>query len=205
VATALQEDRVVALGNDLLLVARDGTERPVADSAAPIKDDQGQVTGAVLVFHDMTEHRYLEERLRAAQKLEAIGKLAGGIAHDFNNLMTVVLGSSDLLLNDARQPAEARALLEGSTNAAERAAALTRQLLAFSRKQILVPVVLDLNRLITDLAQMLRRLIGEHIDLVVVPHPALPPVKADPGQLQQVLLNLVVNARDAMPRGAGRP
>jgi two-component system cell cycle sensor histidine kinase/response regulator CckA len=131
VTKAIQEDRVVALADYTLLIDRDGTERPIADIAAPIKEDTGQVTGAVLVFHDMTEHRNLER------------KLAGGIAHDFNNLMTVVLGNSALLLKDARQPADARAMLEGIKNAGKRAAALTTQLLTFSREQLLVPAVLD--------------------------------------------------------------
>ena len=145
--------------------------------------------------------RRSEEQLRQAQKLEAIGRLAGGVAHDFNNLLTAIMGYSHFLHQrfDAEDPAARDA--EDILQAAERAASLTRQLLAFSRQQILEPKVLDLNVIITDLDRMLRRLIGEDIDLVTAPLKDLGRVKADPGQVEQVLINLVVNARDAMPEG----
>ena len=142
-----------------------------------------------------------EEQLRQSQKLEAIGQLAGGVAHDFNNLLTVIGGYSSILLGKLRQDSPHRSSIEEIQKASDRASALTRQLLAFSRKQILQPKVLDLNIVVTDLEKMVRRLIGEDIDLLTITSPVLGEVKADPGQIEQVLLNLIVNARDAMPKG----
>src|SRR5437016_4591553 len=147
------------------------------------------------------ELKRLEEELRQAQKMEAVGQLAGGIAHDFNNLLTVITGYSDLLLLSDDLPASGRDMLQQIKKAGDRAAALTRQLLAFSRRQMLVPEVIDLNSLVTSLSQMLRRVIGEDIELILDLDPKLAAVSADPGQVQQVIMNLVVNARDAMPRG----
>jgi signal transduction histidine kinase/ActR/RegA family two-component response regulator len=145
--------------------------------------------------------RRSEEQLRQAQKMEAIGRLAGGVAHDFNNLLTAIMGYSQFLHRRFEPGDPAVRDAEEILKAAERAAALTRQLLAFSRQQVLEPRVLDLNAIITDLDKMLRRLIGEDIDLVTAPTQDLGRVKADPGQLEQVLVNLAVNARDAMPKG----
>jgi CheY-like chemotaxis protein len=142
-----------------------------------------------------------EDQLRQAQKMEAVGQLAGGVAHDFNNLLTVITGYTDLLMNDLPAGAPALVELEEIRQAAERASWLTRQLLAFSRRQILAPQVLDLNVLIGNFEQMLRRLIGEDVTLQTQLAPALARIKADPGQIEQVIMNLVVNARDAMPRG----
>jgi PAS domain S-box-containing protein len=142
-----------------------------------------------------------EEQLRQAQKMESIGTLAGGIAHDFNNLMTAVTGYSDLALRSFQGDDSLRSKIEEIKKAGERAAALTRQLLAFSRKQMLQPRVLDLNTVVTGMAQMLPRLIGEHIDLRFRLGNSLGQVKADPGQVEQVIMNLAVNARDAMPEG----
>ena len=142
-----------------------------------------------------------EERLRQSQKLEAIGKLAGGVAHDFNNLLTAIMGYSELLLSHLQPEDQARKNAEQIRHAAVRAAALTHQLLAFGRRQVLAAKVLDLNAVAMNLEPMLRRLIGEDLELVIVPCPGLGQVRADPGQIEQVIMNLAINARDAMPRG----
>jgi PAS domain S-box-containing protein len=147
------------------------------------------------------ERRHFEEALRQSQKMEAVGKLAGGVAHDFNNMLTVITGYSELMLTMLDQHDPLRDPIEHIRKAGERSAALTRQLLAFSRKQVLAPVVLDLNELVTNLEKMLRRLIGEDVNLVMDLERGLRAIKFDPGQLEQVLINLVVNARDAMPTG----
>jgi PAS domain S-box-containing protein len=179
----------------------DGTLIWVSLGARAEKDAGGQVLHYEWSVADITERKRLESELRQAQKLEGIGQLAGGIAHDFNNLLTVITGRSHLVL--AQLPADhaVRRHIDLIQTTAERAAALTRQLLAFSRKQVLEPKVLDVNAVVTGLAPMLRRLIGENLEFAVVPAPELGPVKADPSQLEQVILNLAVNARDAMPQG----
>ena len=145
--------------------------------------------------------RTLEEQFRQAQRLEAVGRLAGGVAHDFNNILTAISGYTELLLEDIRGTDPRRADLEEIRTATQRATALTRQLLAFSRKQVLQPRVLDLNEVVQGLEKMLRRLIGEDVDLAITPAAGLGAVRADPGQIEQVILNLAVNARDAMPEG----
>jgi PAS domain S-box-containing protein len=150
---------------------------------------------------DVTERRVLEEELRQAQKMEAVGRLAGGVAHDFNNVLAVVQGYSELLAKQLAAGDEKVEQVSEIQKAAERAAALTRQLLAFSRKQVLQPRVLDLNEVLTDMEKMLRRLIGEHIEVDVDGGPGLWSVQADPGQLEQIVLNLALNARDSMPQG----
>ncbi len=171
-------------------------------TAIPISDSEtGQMTGALVTFLDITERKHLEEQLRQSQKMEAVGRLAGGIAHDFNNLLTAIIGYSQLLLGRIEVGGPMQEELEEIRKAGERAASLTRQLLAFSRKELLQPQVLDLNALVANLDKMLRRLIGEDIELVTIFGPGLEPVEADPAQLEQVVLNLVVNARDAMPQG----
>ena len=145
--------------------------------------------------------RQSEEQLRQSQKMEAIGRLAGGIAHDFNNLLMIIMGYSELLLNELDQAHHMREKVEETQKAAQRAVSLVRQLLAFSRKQVLDPQVVDLNAVVGNLEKMLRRLIGEDIELITRMDPSLGRVKADPGQLEQVIMNLAVNARDAMPQG----
>jgi signal transduction histidine kinase/ligand-binding sensor domain-containing protein/CheY-like chemotaxis protein len=149
----------------------------------------------------VADRKRAEEELRQSQKMEAVGRLAGGVAHDFNNLLTVIKGNAELGLADIDSKEAVKEELEEIERAAERASSLTRQLLAFSRKQILKPRTLSLNEMVTDISRMLRRTVGEDIDLKLVLDPELGTVRADPGQLEQVLLNLVVNARDAMPRG----
>ena len=157
--------------------------------------------GRLVVAHDVTETRQLQAQLLQAQKMEAVGRLAGGIAHDFNNLLSIILGFADLCLRRLDQPEVLRERLTQIGNAGRKAATLTRQLLAFSRKQILQPRVLDLNAVVAELEKMLRRVIGEDVQLVTVTDEHLGRVKIDPAQLEQVLMNLVVNARDAMPHG----
>lgn len=160
----------------------------------------GKTVGRVWSFRDVTERRQLEGLLRQSQKMESIGQLAGGVAHDFNNLLTVINGRVEFLIGAPNLIGEQEEDLQEIRKAAERAGGLTRQLLAFSRKQLLQPRVLDLNRMLDEVEPMLRRLIGEDIQIVVV-RGDIGPVMADPGQVQQVLLNLALNARDAMPSG----
>jgi len=162
----------------------------------------GQDGGTFEIFmEDVTETRTLEMQLRQAQKMEAIGRLAGGIAHDFNNLLMVISGYSEFLLERLGPDPQLRGPAQEISNATQRATSLTRQLLAFSRKQMLAPKVLDLNEVVAENLKMLTRMIGEDIDLVMVPGPALGAVRADPGQIDQVIMNLAVNGRDAMPQG----
>jgi two-component system, cell cycle sensor histidine kinase and response regulator CckA len=183
------------------IVRPDGTVRWIRDRAFPVRDRDGQVVRVAGVAEDVTERRQLEAQLRQAQKMEAIGRLAGGVAHDFNNLLTVINGCSELLLHAVGDGAEQRELLDEILKAGKRSASLTRQLLAFSRQQVVSPKILDVNEVVQDIEKMLRRLIGEDVDLTTVLQRPLPTVKADRGQLEQVLLNLAVNARDAMPDG----
>jgi PAS domain S-box-containing protein len=180
---------------------RDGSVVFFRESARAIRADDGRVLYYDGTTEDISERRRLEEQFRQAQKMEAVGRLAAGVAHDFNNLLTVVIGYSDLLLQTFAANDRMRPSMEEIKKAGERAAALTRQLLAFSRKQVLKPQVLDLNNLLTNVDQMLRRVIGEDIELVTHLPPGLGRVKADPGQIEQVLMNLAVNARDAMSQG----
>ncbi len=196
---ALEEKRPYAI--DYRIVLPDGTERYVQEQAEIESDAEGNPLRLIGTVQDVTQSRRLQDQLRQAQKMEAVGQLAGGVAHDFNNLLTAVIGHSELLLHKLAANHPLRQEIEEIKKAGERAALLTRQLLAFSRKQVLQPVVLDLNSMVESMSKMLRRLIREDIHLVTVPYPDLWFVKADPGQMQQVILNLVLNARDAMPKG----
>ncbi|MFQ5777750.1 MAG: PAS domain S-box protein [Terriglobia bacterium] len=180
---------------------KDGTSITVWLSGRPVRDEQGKEAYFEGIVENVTERRLLEQQLRQAQKMEAVGRLAGGIAHDFNNLLMVIGGHTELLLDRVGESESLRRNAKEIQKAAARAATQTQQLLAFSRRQVLQTEVLDLNAVVADMEQMLRRVIGEHIDLVTIPDPALGQVRADPGQVEQVLMNLVLNARDAMPRG----
>jgi two-component system cell cycle sensor histidine kinase/response regulator CckA len=182
------------------LIGLRGTRRTVETISAPLKGADGRLQH-LAISRDVTQTRRLEEQLRQAQKMEAVGQLAGGIAHDFNNLLTIVIGYCDILGEKKMLPPEDQELLDEIRKSGERAAALTRQLLAFSRKQVLEPRVLSLNAIVADMDRMLRRLIGEDVVLTSCLAPELLPVKVDAGQIEQVIVNLAVNARDAMPSG----
>ncbi len=168
-------------------------------TAGPLFDQPGGP--ARVILRNITAHRQLEEHLRQSQKMEAVGKLAGGIAHDFNNMLTVINGHSALLTEEGTLDEFQQRSIEQIQQAGQRAAVLTSQLLAFSRRQVLQPKIIDVNSILTGMAQMLRTLAGDSIQLLVEPKEGLGRVKVDPGQLEQVLLNLSVNARDAMPEG----
>jgi PAS domain S-box-containing protein len=178
-----------------------GVTRTYQATKAPYRDAGGNVIGLVGIARDVTERRSLEDQLRHAQKMEALGRLAGGIAHDFNNLLTIIGGYIGMALGQLSPGDRLHGLLGEVQRAGERAANLTRQLLAFSRKQKIQPRVLDLNALVAELGRMLKRLIGSDVDLEIALEPDLELVHVDPGQFEQVLMNLAVNARDAMPNG----
>jgi two-component system cell cycle sensor histidine kinase/response regulator CckA len=167
----------------------------------PVLDAAGEVSYVISYGIDVTDLKRLEEQFSQAQKMEAVGRLAGGIAHDFNNLLTAIIGTTDLLLGDVVDEGSVRSGLEEIKRAAERAASLTRQLLAFSRRQVVQPSVINLNTVLSEMQGILRRLIGEHIELLTELDPALSCIKADATQIEQVVMNLAVNARDAMPEG----
>jgi PAS domain S-box-containing protein len=179
----------------------DGTYAHVFDRGYVLHDGTGRPTRMIGAMMDITQRRELEEELRQAQKMEAVGRLAGGVAHDFNNLLTIITGRSHLILGRLGADDPTRRSVELIQKTADRAAALTRQLLAFSRKQVLQKKVLDLNTTVADVSAMLRRLIGEDVDLLLTLGPGAGRVNADPAQLEQALMNLAVNARDAMPKG----
>jgi two-component system cell cycle sensor histidine kinase/response regulator CckA len=187
---------------------KDGEWRTLESNASPVRNHLGEIEKIVLVSRDITDRKLAEqmlrqrdEQLRQAQKMEAVGRLSGGIAHDFNNLLGVIIGYSETIEHQLPQDDPLRKNAEQIRKAGERAAALTHQLLAFSRRQVLQPKVLDLNSVVTDMGKMLRRLIGVNIELTTRLDSDLCRVKADQSQIEQVLVNLAVNARDAMPDG----
>jgi two-component system cell cycle sensor histidine kinase/response regulator CckA len=180
---------------------RSGSPIMVRFSSHVVKDQAGEIDHFDLMVQDITKQRNLEDQLRQAQKMEAIGRLAGGIAHDFNNLLGVIIGYSELAMDQIEPASAVRGQVEQIRRAGERASALTRQLLAFSRQQVLDTKTLNLNAIISDMAQMLLRLIGEDIELQTKLESGLHAVRGDQGQIEQVIMNLAVNARDAMPQG----
>jgi two-component system, cell cycle sensor histidine kinase and response regulator CckA len=211
-AARVQTDDALTRGTGVqsyaaLVRHREGPELWIELTESPILRE-GQVVGIQGFARDVTERRNAEqalreseERLRHAQKMEAVGRLAGGIAHDFNNLLSVIGGTADLVLMDVEEESDLREDIEEIKRASQRASGLTRQLLTFSRQQVLRPKVIDLNEVVVDVEKMLARLIGEDIDLAVNTSDSACPIFADPGQVEQVLMNLAVNARDAMERG----
>jgi PAS domain S-box-containing protein len=180
---------------------RDGTVITVRLTGRTLTDDQGVVQEFEFIAEDVTEQRSLEQELRQIQKIEAVGQLAGGIAHEFNNYLSIILGYSEFLIEEAGTNQSLRRGVAEIKAATQRAASLTGQLLAFSRKQVLEPAILDLNQVIREAHNLLRRLVPANIEIIPVLEPALGRVKADPGQIQQILINLALNARDAMPQG----
>lgn len=198
---ALREVTPLHLSSQALLVSSNGTRIPIENSAAPIRDYKGRLLGGILVFRDIGGRRHLQEQLSQAQKMDAVGRLAGGVAGDFNNVLTVITGYSELMRRELPPAAPMRPFADEIMWAAERAAALTRQLLSFSRGPAAMPKHLDLNTIINGMDPMLRRQLGENVELIVLPGPALGRVKGDPAQIEQVIVNLVTNAHDAMPGG----
>ncbi|MEO8089942.1 MAG: PAS domain-containing protein [Gemmatimonadales bacterium] len=182
---------------------RDGRPLTLSLALAPLYGGLSQVRGVMVLAADLTERKKLESQLRQSQKMEAVGQLAGGVAHDFNNLLTAIMGYTSLLLKAVPPGDQKHEDLLEIDRAAFRATELTQQLLAFSRRQMLQPTVIDLNAVLSDTMRMLGRLLGEHIELVILPEPGLGVVRADRGQVEQVIINLAVNARDAMD-GGGR-
>lgn len=183
----------------LMGLRADGKEFPIEATISQVKT--GPEKFYTVILRDISVRKQIEDELRQAQKMEAVGQLAGGLAHEFNNYLGIILGYGDLLAQDEAQNESVRHVAAEIRGATQKAASLTRQLLAFSRKQVIEPTVLDLNALIWETHKLLRRLIPANIDVIPVLHPDLSQVKADPAQIQQILINLVVNARDAMPQG----
>ena len=198
---ALVEGKIESWVDEYRFRCGDGGYATVLDRASVLRDETGRPVRAIGSMLDLTARKELEEQLRQAQKMEAVGRLAGGVSHDFNNLLTAIRGYAQLLLADMPSGEPIRDDLEEIDKAASRAAALTGQLLAFSRRQVLQPVVLGLNDVMANMEKMLRRLLRENITLVTEVEPTLGSIRADVGQIEQILMNLVINAGDAMPQG----
>jgi PAS domain S-box-containing protein len=182
-------------------VTKDGRRLNVSISVSPLRDVNGGIIGASAIARDITAQRRAEDQLRQAQKMEAIGRLAGGVAHDFNNVLGIVNACTEFLRDRITPASELSIYVENIKKATERGAALTRQLLAFSRKQVVKPVVLDVNERLKEMTKLLRPLMGEDVEVLIVPRTESAIVEADPGQIDQIVMNLAVNARDAMPHG----
>ena len=191
-------------GYETFRISKLGERRPISLTISPIRDESGHIVGTSSIVRDLTQVKKaqeLEEQLRQAQKLESLGRLTGGVAHDFNNLLMVISSYTEMLQAELAPGDRLRRNTQQVLKAAARAASLTQQMLAFSRKQVLSPQVLDLNAVVDDTTKMLKRMIGEDVELEFLPNHPLWSVQADPGQMTQVLMNLGVNARDAMPKG----
>jgi PAS domain S-box-containing protein len=189
------------LERELRMRTKSGREKTVEISVFAITGDTGQIQWIVAIVRDISERLRLQVQLQQATKMEAVGRLAGGVAHDFNNLLNVIIGYSELMLERRNSPEFLEKSAREIRKAADRAAALTRQLLAFSRQQVLEPKVLDLNEVICEMKDLLLRMLGEDVELIVAPADGLDRVRADPGQIGQVIMNLAANSRDAMPHG----
>jgi two-component system, cell cycle sensor histidine kinase and response regulator CckA len=179
----------------------DGSRAWLMTSKVPLRDRTGKVIGVLGTYHDITSYKQLEQQFRLAQKMEAFGQLSGGIAHDFNNLLTIIKGNASLLSDYSLSDLERDTAIRDIQHAVEQGANLTRQLLTFSRRQLMQPRVVDLNEIVVNTITMLKRLIGEHIALEFIACPGIAPVKVDTGMMEQVLVNLAINSRDAMPKG----
>jgi PAS domain S-box-containing protein len=203
VVEAAEHARVTGLGRQIEYRMRDkfGHWHTLESTASAILDGSNAHKGLVIVNRDITDRKRLGEQFRQSQKLEAIGRLSGGIAHDFNNLLGIIIGYAEILQESTSVGPSDRECIDEILRSSQRAASLTRQLLAFSRQQVLEPKIIDLNIVVAEMEKLLRRLIGEDIELETSPEPDLSTIKADQSQLEQVLLNLAVNARDAMPTG----
>ena len=186
---------------EIELKTRAGQRLRVRETASAIRDESGEITGFRGILRDVTEHRRLEEQLRQAQKMEAVGRLAEGVAHDFNNLLTAINGYSELALLQLAEDHPLHTHLTEIRKAGKRAADLTRRLLTLSRNPSAAPRKLDLNRIVADMEKLLRRVIGEDIELTTLLDPELRAVYADQSEIEQILLNLAINARDAMADG----
>jgi len=196
----LMEDPGVVQAFEIEVYRKDRTKVWISTNVRAVREN-GEIARYEGTFEDITERKHLEEQFRQSQKMEAVGRLAGGVAHDFNNALGVITGYSDLMQMKLSGDDPLRKYVDEIAKAGHRAATLTRQLLAFSRKQVIQPVLLDLNSVVDDISEMLRRLIGEDIEIQFSRDPNLPTVKADPGQIEQILMNFAVNARDAMTQG----
>jgi len=203
VKAAAEEAKKTGIGRrvEYRIRHKSGEWRVLESTASAVRNNHGAVEKLIIVNRDITERRQLEQQLLLSQRLEAVGKLSGGIAHDFNNILGVIIGYSEALQETIGVDDPMREAVDEIEKAGQRAAALTQQLLAFSRKQVLEPKILDLNSIVADVEKMLRRLIGADVELEITPDPTIGKVKADRGQIEQVILNLAVNARDAMQQG----
>jgi len=182
-------------------VTKDGRQLNVSISVSPLRDTTDKIVGASVIARDITAQKRSEGQLRQAQKMEAIGRLAGGVAHDFNNILGIINACTEFLRDRIDPAAEPSLYVENIKKASDRGRALTKQLLAFSRTSAIQPRVLDLNERLRDISKLLRPLLGDDVEILIVPKSASAVIEADPGQLDQIVVNLAVNARDAMPRG----